>query len=125
MCDTHVPANVVPSVTCVYASQPGYFILNLNGQLSFLHSIQKFLNGMFEWQCSRLSLGLTMLAPVLESLYSSHSSLLQRGSVLLQKELVIKKKFWARLGQSSDKFLPNWKTQMITHFHTPQILFEL
>lgn len=36
-----------------------------------------------------------------------------------------KKKFWARLGQSSEKFLLNWKTQMTTHFHTPQILFEL
>lgn len=124
MYDTHVPANVVPSVTCVYASQPDYFILNLNGQLAFPHSIQKFLNGMFEWQCSRLSLGLTMLATVLESLYSSHSSLLQRGNVLLQKELVIKKNL-GRLGQSSDKFLPNWKTQMIAHFHAPQILFEL
>lgn len=79
----------------VYASQPGYFILNLNGQPSFPHSIQKFLNGMSEWQCSRLSLGLTIT--VLGSLYSSHSSLVQRGSVLLQKELVIKKKIWAKL----------------------------
>lgn len=105
----------------VYASQPGYFILNLNGQPSFPHSIQKFLNGMSEWQCSRLSLGLTMLVTVLGSLYSSHSSLVQRGSVLLQKELVIKKKIWAKLEQLSDKFLP----QMITHFHAPQILFEL
>lgn len=76
---------------------------------------------MSEWQCSRLSLGLTMLVTVLGSLYSSHSSLVQRGSVLLQKELVIKKKIWAKLEQLSDKFLP----QMITHFHAPQILFEL
>lgn len=32
-----------------------------------------------------------------------------------------KKKFWAKLGQLSDKFLP----KMITHFQAPQILFEL